>query len=174
MLLGAASVLTGLLAALGVDGSIPTWRKWTTVVAFAALLVSIFAGIVAVWPRKGKQQSLPAPPDGAVVAGVETYASMNPNEFLMSQCRDAYSTMTTGDYSSIINFRRGVFRLQAAALVIGGALIAINGLVTTIEISPPHKAISKEKVTASQTLASPFIMSSCSHGSAPVTPIPLP
>jgi hypothetical protein len=174
VLLGAASVLVGLLAALGIDGSIPTWRKWTTVVAFAALLVSIFAGIVAVWPRRGSQQSLPTPPDGASVVGVDTYAKIDPDEFLMSQCVEAYRIMTTDDYANIINFRRHVFRLQTIALVIGGALIAINGLVTTIEISPPHKAVNTERVTACQTLVPPFITSSCSRESASVTPNPLP
>jgi hypothetical protein len=135
VLLGAASVLAGLLAALGIDVSIPTWRKWTTVVAFAALLVSIFAGIVAVWPRQIKQ-SLPKVPVGTSVAGVQTYAKMNPAAFIMSQGETAFNSMARGDYADIIKFRRRVFQLQAVALVIGGALIALNGLITTIQISP--------------------------------------
>jgi hypothetical protein len=142
ILLGAASVLAGLLAATPGNSATPTWRQYTTGIAFAALIVSLFAGIVAVWPRQVKQQSLPSdtPPDGAQVAGVQTYASMAPEKFLRLQCDDAYTTMTTGGYTGIISFRRSVFRIQTVALVIGGVLIGLNGLSLTLSTPPPHES----------------------------------
>src|ERR1022692_2181231 len=120
VLLGAASVLAGLLAASSSPGSAPVWRHWTAGVAFAALLVSLFAGIVAVWPRKVMQQPLSG---GKEVSGVATYAGMDPKKFLLDQCDEAYVALTTAGYASIIRFRRPVFRVEAAALVIGGTLI---------------------------------------------------
>src|SRR6516164_8422061 len=82
VLLGAASVLAGLLAASTIESSTPTWRQFTTAFAFAALLTSLGAGIIAVWPLRVARQ---LPPDG--IQGMDHYVSMKPEDFLRKQCQ---------------------------------------------------------------------------------------
>jgi hypothetical protein len=142
VLLGAASVLAGLLAVTSNQSSTPTWRQWTTGFAFVALLASLFAGIVAVWPRQVQSEAVPIK-EGT---GVETYARMVPDEFLREQCNNAFEAMTSSGYAGIIKFRRCVFKVEAVALVIGGVLVALNSLVATLDTNQmangtPHHVV---------------------------------
>jgi hypothetical protein len=66
---------------------------------------------------------------------------MDPSAFLRSQCDEAFTTLSTGDYSNIIKFRRCMFRLQAVTLVIGASLIALNGLAANTGNRNDHKPI---------------------------------
>jgi hypothetical protein len=116
-----------------------SWREWTTGVAFAALLISLFAGVIAVWPRRASQERLP----GGSVKSVDDYAKMKPEDFVRQQCDEAYTRMTTGSYASIINFRINVFRVQTVSLVIGGVLIGINSLVPTAGAPQSHQPAGK-------------------------------
>ena len=159
VLLGAASVLAGLLAVTSDQNPTPTWRQWTTGFAFVALLVSLFAGIVAVWPRRVE----PEPPPGDQGTGVDTYIKMGLVVFLRKQCDNAFNAMGTSRYAEVIKFRRCVFRVEAVALVIGGVLIALNSLAAALDIDQtahrtPHHVGSTHhspRATATPSKASP-------------------
>jgi hypothetical protein len=146
VLLATANVLAALLAVASSNES-TSWKQWTTRVAFAALIVSLIAGIIAVWPRRVSQQHLPG---GSPVKSVDDYVSMTSEAFLREQCDDAYTTMTTGGYASTIEFRRKVFRIQTVSLVIGGILIAINSLAPTTGATQHHQPAGEHR-TVSQS-----------------------
>jgi hypothetical protein len=134
VLLGAASVLAGLLAASTIESSTPAWRQWTTAFAFVALLASLGTGIIAVWPLSGAPQLPPdTDPDRGIKEKMGHYVSMEPKEFLSKQCEGVYKILTSDKYAKIIRRRRRLFQVEAIALVIGGVLVAINSLALTLD-----------------------------------------
>lgn len=134
VLLGAASVLAGLLAASTMDSATPAWRQWTTALAFVALLASLGTGIIAVWPLRGAPQ-LPPDTDAEtrIMRRMDHYISMEPNDFLRKQCNAVHDILDDGKYAKIIWRRRRLFQIEAIALVIGGVLVAINSLAVTLD-----------------------------------------
>lgn len=129
VLLGAASVLAGLLAASTIESSTPAWRQWTTTFAFVALLASLGTGIVAVWPVRGTPQLPPGTDtDKGIMEPMDYYVRMKPKDFLREQCEVAYGIVKGDKYDRITRLRRRLFQVEAIALVIGGVLVAINGL----------------------------------------------
>jgi hypothetical protein len=134
VLLGAASVLAGLLAASTIESSTPAWRQWTTAFAFVALLASLGTGIIAVWPLSGAPQLPPdTDTDTRIMQDMDYYVSMEPEDFLVKQCKAAYAIVDSPMYAKITCRRRRLFQVEAIALVIGGVLVAINSLAVTLD-----------------------------------------
>jgi hypothetical protein len=134
VLLGAASVLAGLLAASTIESSTPAWRQWTTAFAFVALLASLATGIIAVWPLSGAPQLPPRTDTDRGILSVDFYVSMEPNDFLREQCKVVHGIVNDDKYAKIIRRRRRLFQVEAIALVIGGVLVAINSLAVTLDV----------------------------------------
>jgi hypothetical protein len=144
VLLGAASVLAGLLAASTIGSSAPAWRQWTTAFAFATLLASLGTGIIAVWPLSGAPQLPPdTDTDRGITGRMGHYVIMDPKDFLRKQCDGVYAILNSDKYAKMIRRRGRLFRVEAIALVIGGVLVAINSLAVTLDAGSasgtPHK-----------------------------------
>lgn len=157
VLLGAASVLAGLLAASTIESSTPIWRQWTTAFAFVALLASLGTGIIAVWPLRGAPQLPPGTDtDRRTVEGmIDRYVSMKPEDFLREQCQVAYDIVNDDKNAKIIRRRRHLFQVEAIALVIGGVLVAVNSLAVTLGAGSaggtPHNVTPTQSTQLSQS-----------------------
>ena len=172
VLLAAANVLAALLAVASTSSS-TSWKQWTTRVAFAAVVISLIAGIIAVWPRRVSQEDLPG---GLPVKSVDDYVAMAPEDFLRKQCDEAYITLTVGGYAKIIKFRRNVFRIQTVSLVVGGVLIAITSLVPAPATSQHHQPTGRHRTIGgtNKQSAKPEIPSIVPTPPWPVPSVPAP